>query len=68
MSSRRRESTKLCGGFAMYITSIIMILITILLMIEVDVTSFAKNACYVHIYIYIYFIIYTTQNLLRITV
>ena len=41
----------------MYITSIIMILITILLMIEADVTSFAKNACHVHIYIYIYFII-----------
>ena len=52
MTSRGRESTKLCGDFAVYITSIIMMLITILLMIEDRCnTSFAINACYVHIYI-----------------
>ena len=51
VSSRRRESTKLCCEFAVYITAIIMMLITILLkMIEVRCnTSFATNACYVHI-------------------
>ena len=52
VSSRRRESTKLCGGFDIYITSIIMMLIMILLMIEDRCNpSFAKKkACYVHIY------------------
>ena len=36
--------------FAVYIDAIIMMLITILLMIEDRCnTSFAKNACYVHI-------------------
>ena len=39
-----------CGDFAVYITSIIMMLITILLMIEDRCnTSFANNACYVNI-------------------
>ena len=40
----------MCGNFALYITSIIMMLITILLMIEDqrDI-SCANNACYVHI-------------------
>ena len=48
MSSRRRESTKLCCDFAVYITAIIMMLITILLMIEDRCnTSFAKKAFYV---------------------
>ena len=45
--SRGRESTKLCYDFAMYITSIIMMLITIVLMI--DRGPMHKNACYVHI-------------------
>ena len=50
MSSRGRESTKLCGNFALYITSIIMMLITILLMTEDRRNiSCANNACYVHI-------------------
>ena len=50
MSSRGRESTKLCGNFALYITSIIMMLITILLMIEDRRNiSCANNTCYVHI-------------------
>ena len=49
MTSRGQESTKLCGDVAVYITSIIMMLITILLMIEDRCnTSFAKNAWYVH--------------------
>ena len=49
VSSRRRESTKLCCDFAVHITAIIMMLITILLMIEDRCnTSFAKTACYVH--------------------
>ena len=48
VSSRRRESTKLCCDFAVYITAIIMMLITILLMIEDRCnTSFATTACYV---------------------
>ena len=50
VSSRDRESTKLCYDFAMYITAITMMLITILFMIEDRCnTSFAKNACYVQI-------------------
>ncbi len=50
MTSRGRESTKLCGNFAFYITSIIVMLITILLMVEDRCSiNFAKNACYVHI-------------------
>ena len=49
MTPRGRESTKLCGNFALPITSIIMMLITILLMIEDRCNiSFANNACYVH--------------------
>ena len=49
MTPRGRESTKLCGNFALYITSIIMMLITILLMIEDRCNiGFANNACYVH--------------------
>ena len=52
MTSRGRESTKLCGDFAVYITSIIMMLITILLMIEDRCnTSFAQNYCYVGLHI-----------------
>ena len=51
VSSRRRESTKLCCDFALYITAIIMMLIRILLMMEERCnTSLAKNSCYVHIY------------------
>ena len=50
MSSRGRESTKLCDDSAVYITSIIMMIITILLMIEDRFnTSFAQNTYYVHI-------------------
>ena len=50
VSSRRRESTKLCCDFAVYITAIIMMLVTMLLMIEDRCnTSFAKNACYVQV-------------------
>ena len=44
VSSRRRESTKLYCDFALYITAIFMMLITILLMIEDRCnTSFAKK-------------------------
>ena len=44
MTSCGRESTKLYGDFAVYITFIIMMLITILLMIEDRCnTSFAKK-------------------------
>ena len=51
MSSRRRESTKLCCDFAVYITAIIMMLITILLMIEDrGNTSFAKKMLAMYIY------------------
>ena len=40
----------MCGNFALYITSIIMMSITILLMIEDRRNiSCANNACYVHI-------------------
>ena len=50
MTSRGRESTKLGGDFALYITSIIMMLVTILLMIDGRCSiSFANNACYVHL-------------------
>ena len=50
MSSRGRESTKLCGKVAVYITSIIIMLITILLTTEDRRNiSCANNACYVHI-------------------
>ena len=50
MTSRGRESTKQCGDFAVYITLIIRMLITILIMIaDRCKTSVAKNACYVHI-------------------
>ena len=50
MTSRGQELAKLCGDFAVNITSIIMVLITILLMIEDRCnTSFAqKNTCYVY--------------------
>ena len=52
MTSRGRESTKLCGDFAVYITSIIMMLITILLMIEDRCnSSFAKKMLAMYIYI-----------------
>ena len=52
MASRGWKSTKLCGNLIVYITSIIVMLITILLMIEDQYsnTNFAhKNACYVSI-------------------
>ena len=45
------ESTKLCCDFAVYITAIIMMLITILLMIEDRCnTSFAKQMLAMYIY------------------
>ena len=48
MTSRGRESTKLFCDFAVYITAIIMMLITIVLMIEDVTLVLPENACYVH--------------------
>ena len=51
MTSRGRELTKLCGDFAVNITSIIMVLITILLMIDDRCnTSFAQKMLAMYIY------------------
>ena len=45
VSSRRRESTKLCCDFAVYITAIIIMLITILLMTEDRCNTSFANKC-----------------------
>ena len=55
MMPRGRESTNVCGIFALYITSIIMMLITILLMVEDRCSiSFAKKMLAMYIYHLLY--------------